>query len=276
MMEDVKGADTEGNSYKNICDMWTQELADEEKRKRWYEKASAHWQEQEASLTGILGGYPETNGPDLRESRRFLELVQQKPNPPEFGRVLDCGAGIGRVSSGLLLPEFRTVDLVEPNQRLLDVARREITDPRAERFIRSSLQTFEPEIGRYDAIWAQWVLLYLPDDDLVRFLERCKAGLRNEQSMIFVKENVVIEGQWLVDKEDNSISRTDAQYKAIFRKAGLCLLHEMRQASWPSDLIPVKMYALRPAEANLPERSEVTAPSRTARPAVRKKPAASR
>lgn len=31
---------------------------------------------------------------------------------------------------------------------------------------------------RYDVIWAQWVLLYLTDEDLVSFLQRCKKGLR--------------------------------------------------------------------------------------------------
>ena len=32
--------------------------------------------------------------------------------------------------------------------------------------------------ARYDVIWAQWVLLYLTDEDLVAFLQRCKKGLR--------------------------------------------------------------------------------------------------
>ena len=96
--------------------------------------------------------------------------------------------------------------------------------------------------------------------------------------LIFVKENVVLEGrarrdfecnsawcdgqwgvcghqsrQWIVDRDDNSISRTDAMYKdgerlgivqeswlcnvsqkvpahqEIFRKAGLLLQHELKQ-----------------------------------------------
>ena len=35
----------------------------------------------------------------------------------------DCGAGIGRVSQGLLLPLFSQVDLVEQNQSFLDQAK---------------------------------------------------------------------------------------------------------------------------------------------------------
>ena len=34
---------------------------------------------------------------------------------------------------------------------------------------------------RYDTIWAQWVLLYLTDDDLVSFFERCKKGLTRRE-----------------------------------------------------------------------------------------------
>ena len=51
----------------------------------------------------------------------------------------------------------------------------------------SSILDFESDAmwRRYDTIWAQWVLLYLTDDDLVLFLERCKKGLtrRGKSSM---------------------------------------------------------------------------------------------
>ena len=102
------------------------------------------------------------------------------------------------------------MDLVEPNERLLEEAKRQV--PTAKRFILAPLEHFEPSEQCYDVIWAQWVLLYLTDEDLVAFLERCKRGLLGD-GVIFVKENVVTEGQWMVDREDNSISRTDAMYK---------------------------------------------------------------
>merc|ERR1719401_2706852 len=239
------GEDTEGHTYDNITEMWRKELAGTEGRRSWYAKAESHWEEQEASLNGILGGYPETNGPDLRESRRFLDLLRSAPGAPDFGMVLDCGAGIGRVTSGLLLDVFERVDLAEPNARLLATAQEQIMSDRVERFLPCSLQQLEPERERYDVIWAQWVLLYLPDDDLIRFLERCRLGLKRN-GMICIKENVVLEGKWVIDREDNSIARTDEQYKAIFKRAGLQVVHELQQAAWPTDLIPVMMYALRP------------------------------
>eukprot|EP00747_Dinoflagellata_sp_TGD_P168866 gnl/TRDRNA2_/TRDRNA2_196291_c0_seq1.p1 gnl/TRDRNA2_/TRDRNA2_196291_c0~~gnl/TRDRNA2_/TRDRNA2_196291_c0_seq1.p1 ORF type:complete len:250 (+),score=45.62 gnl/TRDRNA2_/TRDRNA2_196291_c0_seq1:135-884(+) len=243
----MSGEDTEGKEYTSLEDLWKKETGTDSARKNWYAKAVSYWEGQAASLDGVLGGYAETHGPDLRESKRFLELIKKGSRPPNWGRVLDCGAGIGRVARGLLLNFFQRVDLVEPNQKLLSQARVELTDPRVEQFILSTLQNFSPECGGYDVIWAQWVLLYLPDDDLIAFFKRCQTGL-GANGMIVVKENVVLEGNWVIDREDNSISRTDDQYKAVFRKAGLQVVHEMRQSCWPTDLIPVKMYALRQAE----------------------------
>jgi len=238
------GEDTDGRKYKHIDEMWGSELAGEEGRKSWYSGAADYWHAREATVDGVLGGYAETNGPDLRESRRFLELLQKTPGARRFERVLDCGAGIGRVTSGLLMNVFDSVDLVEPNKKLLEAAKAEITDPRAELFINEPLQDVRPQADRYDVIWAQWVLLYLPDDDLLQFLQRCRSAIR-PGGFICVKENVVLDGEWMVDKEDNSISRTDEQYKAIFDRAGLSLFRELKQTCWPPDLIPVKMYALK-------------------------------
>jgi len=238
------GEDTDGRKYKDVGEMWGSELAGKEGRKSWYAGAADYWQAREATVDGVLGGYPETSDPDLRESQRFLELLQKTPGARRFERVLDCGAGMGRVTSGLLMNMFDSVDLVEPNKKLLEAAKAEITDPRAELFINEPLQDVRPQADRYDVIWAQWVLLYLPDDDLLQFLQRCRSAIR-PGGFICVKENVVLDGEWMVDKEDNSISRTDSQYKAIFDRAGLSLFRELKQTCWPPDLIPVKMYALK-------------------------------
>ena len=40
-----------------------------------------------------------------------------------FGRVLDCGAGVGRISEGLLLEVFKEVQLLEPVGHLIKEAR---------------------------------------------------------------------------------------------------------------------------------------------------------
>lgn len=49
--------------------------------------------------------------------------VAAPPAPRRSFRALDCGAGIGRVTSTVLLPLFDRVDLVEPVQKFVDMAR---------------------------------------------------------------------------------------------------------------------------------------------------------
>lgn len=76
------------------------------------------------------------------------------------GRALDCGAGIGRISKRLLLPLFRTVDLVDVTQEFLDKARAFLGDDaeRVGNYYCCGLQEFIPEPDRYDVIWIQWVI----------------------------------------------------------------------------------------------------------------------
>mmetsp|Transcript_1172 Transcript_1172/g.3390 ORF Transcript_1172/g.3390 Transcript_1172/m.3390 type:complete len:238 (+) Transcript_1172:68-781(+) len=228
------------------AEFWRSEIQGPESRKKWYAKATEYWDAREADLNGILGGFPETDKPDVRDSERFFDALRQASPPLQFGTALDAGAGIGRLAESLLLPRFSHIDLVEPCERFLETARKRLADPRAERFVCSSLQSFEPEAQRYDCIWNQGVLLYLPDDDLLKWLHGCRRALTSS-GVVCVKENIVLEGNWLVDWEDNSVARTDAQYKEIFTRAGLRLIHEAKQTNWPKGLLPVKMYALRPA-----------------------------
>eukprot|EP00927_Polykrikos_kofoidii_P067995 TRINITY_DN63407_c0_g1_i1.p1 TRINITY_DN63407_c0_g1~~TRINITY_DN63407_c0_g1_i1.p1 ORF type:complete len:319 (+),score=63.18 TRINITY_DN63407_c0_g1_i1:77-958(+) len=265
----VAGEDSDGTSYNSVGEMWKKELGGSEGREKWYAKATDHWLEQEASVDGVLGGYSETNGPDLRESKRFITLLKKTPSPPGNGRALDCGAGIGRVTKGLLLDCFKEVDLVEPCAKLLDVARADLKGLPAGKFMNASLQDFDLDEALYDVIWAQWVLLYLTDDDLVRFLRRCQKGLR-EGGMICVKENVVLTGKWTIDRDDNSIMRTDKHYQEIFQRAGLKIVRDMRQTCWPTDLYPVKMYALQP-DAALADTAAATEAAAEAGPSPNRK-----
>ncbi|GAA5932637.1 N-terminal protein methyltransferase [Sporobolomyces koalae] len=96
-----------------------------------FETGVNYWANTEASVNGVLGGYGEgTPVPrlDATSSRLLiLSLMPQlstiipphstatiPPRPKRTFRALDCGAGIGRVTSTVLLPLFDTVDLVEP------------------------------------------------------------------------------------------------------------------------------------------------------------------
>jgi protein N-terminal methyltransferase len=213
--------------------------------KQWYDGAVDYWSKQDRSINGVLGGYAVLHAPDVADSTAFLQGLSTLDEPPEMGTVVDCGAGMGRVSKAVMLPLFQKVDLVEPCANQLEEAQLLMKEePRVERYLLVGLQDFFPESGRYDVIWNQWCCLYLTDDDLVEYFKRCKAALR-PRGLICAKENVVIDGAHVFDYDDNSITRTDKQYKDIFARAGLEIVRERRQTDWPTDLFPVMTYALR-------------------------------
>lgn len=87
-------------------------------------------------------------------------------------RVLDCGAGIGRVTKQVLIKAFDHVDLVENSAIFVKQAREEYLKAEIESGkvceVRcSGLQNVEFEgtewEGRFDVIWCQWVLGHLTE-----------------------------------------------------------------------------------------------------------------
>lgn len=104
------------------------------------------------------------------------------------------------------------------------------------------LQEFTPEAGRYDVIWIQWCIGHLTDADLVEFFSRAKAGLK-PGGFFVLKENVARNG-FVLDKDDHSVTRSDAYFRKLFRQAGLHLNQMKAQKGFPQELFPVKMYAL--------------------------------
>eukprot|EP00386_Alphamonas_edax_P002653 GDKI01008026.1.p1 GENE.GDKI01008026.1~~GDKI01008026.1.p1 ORF type:complete len:282 (+),score=83.03 GDKI01008026.1:20-865(+) len=243
------GEDSNGMTFKTVDELWKQELGQgEEKRTEWYQKAADYWEQQEVSVNGVLGGYEHVSCSDLKASLDFLthisKLPESKGGPCEFTYAMDCGAGIGRVSKGCLLQKFQKVDLVEPCEKYLEKAKEDLPSDRAIEFICQGLQDLVPAKGRYDCIWVQWVALYLTDKDLIDFLHRCREALR-PGGVICFKENVVLDGGFHVDKDDNSIMRTDQHYRDLFEQAGMTLLCDMRQPNFPKALFPVYMYCVR-------------------------------
>ncbi|BGO97562.1 Alpha N-terminal protein methyltransferase 1 [Rhodotorula toruloides] len=97
-----------------------------------FDAGVAYWTATSADVNGVLGGYGEgTPVPRLDATSSRLLILSLLPqlstiSPPHLPpssapsrpsrpfRALDCGAGIGRVTSTVLLPLFDLVDLVEP------------------------------------------------------------------------------------------------------------------------------------------------------------------
>ncbi|PFH32758.1 putative protein c9orf32 [Besnoitia besnoiti] len=245
------GENSLGQKYDCVADAWIEELGrDEEKKPQWYSGAREYWAQKEASVSGMLDGYDAVSSVDLEASLCFLEKI--KTFPPfkggscNFAYALDCGAGIGRVTKGCLLHKFDEVDMVEPMEKFCQQARAFVDSPRLKEIFQFPLQDFH-FTKRYDCIWLQWCILYLTDNDLVSLLKRCAAAL-HPGGVICVKENIGETG-FEIDKQDNSIMRTDRHYRQLFKQANLRLLLDMRQPNFPKSLFPVYMYCLRPFEA---------------------------
>ncbi|KIS70654.1 N-terminal protein methyltransferase [Mycosarcoma maydis] len=107
----------------------------------------------------------------------------------------------------------------------------------------------EAEPVTYDLVWAQWCLQHLSDKDLISFLQRSKAALK-DGGIIGVKENVCTEEAdgtervWY-DDEDHSITRSTKAYERVFQQAGLEIVKCEVQFGMPAELFVVKMWALR-------------------------------
>ncbi|XP_058067022.1 N-terminal Xaa-Pro-Lys N-methyltransferase 1 [Anopheles bellator] len=213
----------------------------------YYANAKKYWSSVSPTVEGMLGGFGSISFIDIRGSEQFLKhLYKQKPAPGK-SRALDCGAGIGRVTRNLLVPAFERVDLVEQDETFCETARTGLADcaPKLGTVFNEGLQNFTPQEKHYDIIWSQWVLGHLTDEDVVQFLLRCAKGLARG-GMVVVKENFTSSDEVDIDRADSSVTRPLMLMKQLLKKANMRVVKEQRQTSFPKQLYPVYMLALKP------------------------------
>eukprot|EP00762_Andalucia_godoyi_P008061 ANDGO_02171.mRNA.1 Alpha N-terminal protein methyltransferase 1 len=242
---------------------------DELKDDQWYSKAIDYWTTVPATIDGVLGGFGRLDPIDASTSLSFIDKLSRKgrfckTSPSAAGtvlpepcaaagesHVLDVGAGVGRVSAHILLHRFATADLLEPVAKFLERAREDLSPTnRVRSFMQIGMQDFEVQLGAdgrgiYDCVWIQWVIGHLTDAVLVEFLGKCIASLRTD-GRIVVKDNVCQEAEWVHDKQDSSVTRSDKHLRHLFSRAGLSIVHSEQQKGFPQDLFPVYMYCLQP------------------------------
>jgi protein N-terminal methyltransferase len=269
----VRGTDSEGRQYSSIDEMWQAQGVSATNRAQtnqaWYDKAADFYETHcPPTIDGVLGGFASISDVDLQGSRQFVQdlCACHHHYTIDFssGAAVECGAGIGRVTKGLLLDLGVTqCDLVESSARLLYEAPEYLGDDKASkcRFYHCGLQDWEPREQFYSIIWIQWVLCYLTDDDTVAFLKRCSQGLiradkdkedtdsnhRGGGGVIVLKENTCGDNQtFVVDNEDASVCRSLPYWLKLVEKAGLRVIMQRIQSDFPEDLFPVPMLALEP------------------------------
>jgi protein N-terminal methyltransferase len=240
---EFKGADDQGHNFTSTSELWKGMGSPTNPDDPWYGKSIQYWTKVEPTVNGVLGGMEHIHKDDIAESIEFIKSIKGLA----FHRALDCGAGIGRVSKNLLCPLFEVVDLEEPVAHMMETAKKELAGLRVEKFYPEPMQllVFDGSV-KYDLIAIQWSAIYLTDADFAAFLARCRDAL-SDTGVIFFKENCMGKGtkDFLVDTADSSLTRSDAHYKAIYKAAGVKVIKEKPQTKWPSNLLPVMMYALR-------------------------------
>jgi protein N-terminal methyltransferase len=237
------------------------------------DRSLEYWNSVSSDVNGMLGGFPQTSRIDLQGSSNFLTKLrrgrsQAKQPLPPLERVADCGAGIGRITKGLLLGVAKQVDVVEPVKKFTDELVQSLRNGeyagdgesktgkgQVGEVFNLGLQDWIPEPGAYDVIWNQWCLGHLTDVQLVAYLQRCKEGLKSAKegeevirSWIIVKENLStdIHHKDIYDEEDSSVTRSDDKFRRVFQQAGLNIVATEQQRGMPKELFPVRIYALKP------------------------------
>lgn len=258
----IHGRDSEDDNatYTSII-QWKDEsgLVDEtgtntsdETRRQWYRTAYVYYETEStcpATVDGVLGGFANLSKRDLEGSRNFIQYLissirpelklTKEENDGLPTHACECGAGIGRVSKGLLFPLGITqCDLVEPSPRLISAAPDYLGDEYSAkcRYFCTGLQDFEPSAQYYDIIWIQWVIIYLTDEDLIEFLKRCSLGLR-KNGVIVIKDNTCEQEAFIVDRSDASVTRSFPYILAIAELAGLRVVYQTFQEDFPTNIL---------------------------------------
>ncbi|XP_075364136.1 N-terminal Xaa-Pro-Lys N-methyltransferase 2 isoform X2 [Mycteria americana] len=158
---------------------------------QFYARAKHFYREVPATEEGMMGDYIELSNTDIESSREFLRKFVGGVGKAGTNRALDCGSGIGRISKHVLLPVFRSVELVDMMENFLAEVPNYLQgkEDRVEMYYCKSLQEFTPATQRYDVIWIQWV----SDVSHVRvlillFSEPCTTDLNITEVLIFEKE----------------------------------------------------------------------------------------
>ncbi len=163
-------------------------------------------------------------------------------------KVIDCGAGIGRITNSVLQFYFSEIDLVEMNSKFVEYGKKIFKDNnKIKDYYCSPLQNFK--FGKiYDCIWIQWCIENIEDDDLDLFLSNCYNSL-NKNGLIIIKENISSRGNFY-SSEDYSKVRSDKIFKEIFERNCFTIIKHFHHPNWPKDLLKVSIFVLKKNEKN--------------------------
>ncbi|KAJ2897405.1 Alpha N-terminal protein methyltransferase 1 [Zalerion maritima] len=260
------------------------------------EDGRKYWAGVDANVDGMLGGFPQISNIDLKGSRALLSrfgIGANRKGLAKAKRVLEGGAGIGRVTLGLLLDVSEKVDVIEPITTFTDALK---GASGLGQVFNCGLEEWDPEPDDpYDVIWNQWCVGQLNDAQLVEYLRKCAAILTPDTGVIVVKENVSKQKD-VFDPRDSSVtrrayvgwvggggkyapgvingdttspslklatrlanptllSRSNEKFKAIFGEAGLRVVHQQVQNGLPPKYLGLYPIVMTPSTFDSPPAS---------------------
>lgn len=239
---------------------------DKEVSNGWHMRNVRFWKTQGTNVHGMTGGG--VSQKDLAFSAKALSdlstghVDSSESGQRRWGRALDCGAGIGRVTNGVLKHFCSHVDMVEFVKKHLQKARATLQSTKACSFDyhNLSMQRFTIQPGKYDLIWCQWLLMYLTDSDSLDLLKRSCVGLAGK-GILLVKENVSTVDKstyfddehgelWMPGEVGRPVScvRTCPHYEDLFERAGLRLIGERHQTDLGDGCMEMCLWLLEPTE----------------------------
>ncbi|KAF7548523.1 hypothetical protein G7046_g8653 [Stylonectria norvegica] len=179
-----------------------------------------YWESIDADVNGMLGGFSSISRADLQGSRTFLARlgIGLKSSRSPVRRALEGGAGIGRVTEGLLLKVAERVDIVEPVAKF--TAALQGKDGVGDVFNIGLEEWVPAQDIQYDLIWIQWCVGHLTDEQLIRFFERCKAALSPDDGVVVLKENLSGNGKDIFDEVDSSVTSPRGHYESSDNSLG--------------------------------------------------------
>lgn len=247
--EEIKETDIDEDSVLKIYET-NDDNQENQTDDKFYENAKKYWSNIPPTIDGMLGGFSEISTIDLKGSNQFLNMIfkmKSTSSPPGKRYALDCGAGIGRITKGLLLKIFDKVDIVEQDRQFSQKAIEYIGKENSNRIgkiYNLGLQEFVPESMKYDIVWCQWVLGHLTDNDLMNFFQRIKLGL-NRNGLLIIKENITSSNSLELDDVDSSMTRPLKTYQDLIKKSGFRIIKSTKQTNFPKGLYPVHIMACR-------------------------------
>uniref|UniRef100_A0A8C4WC73 N-terminal Xaa-Pro-Lys N-methyltransferase 2 n=1 Tax=Gopherus evgoodei TaxID=1825980 RepID=A0A8C4WC73_9SAUR len=202
---------------------------------QFYARAKHFYWKVPATEEGMMGDYIELSNMDIESSREFLRKFIGGPGKAGTEHALDCGSGIGRVTKHVLLPVFKSVELVDMMENFLAEAQNYLQGKkdRVKMYYCYNPAEMSPIRwhwnGEPQPISVSSPVGYLTDKDL-EFLIRCQNGLK-DNGIVILKDNVAREG-CILDPLDSS-------------KSGLTILQQERQKGFPEQCVPVWMLAMQ-------------------------------